>query len=172
MKSSAIDSASGDGARRKEVTGRMVLICLVAFFAAVTAVNAIMIAAAVSTFGGVDTDNAYQAGLAFDREAAAARAQDALHWRVQAKVSPREGVTLIEVVANDAADRPLTGLQASARLAHPADRRADHAVRLEQTAPGRFAGTTEAAAGQWTLEIELLRAGSRVFRSDNRVFLR
>lgn len=150
----------------------MVLICLVAFFAAVTAVNAIMIAAAVSTFGGVDTENAYQAGLAFDREAAAARAQDALHWRVQAKVSPREGATLIEVVAHDAADRPLTGLHASARLAHPADRRADHVVRLDEIAPGRFAGTTDAAAGQWALEVELSRAGRRMFRSDNRVFLR
>jgi nitrogen fixation protein FixH len=172
MKSSASDPISGDGVRPKEVTGRMVLICLVAFFAVVTGVNAIMIEAAVSTFGGVETENAYRAGLAFDREAAAARAQDALHWQVQAKVSPQAGATLVEVIANDAADRPLAGLQASARLAHPADRRADHPVQLHEIAPGRFQGTTAAVVGQWALEIELSRAGTLMFRSKNRVFLR
>ncbi len=40
----------------ERVTGRMVLICLVAFFAVVAGVNAVMIAAAVSTFGGVETE--------------------------------------------------------------------------------------------------------------------
>ena len=35
MKSPASDPISGDGTRPKEVTGRMVLICLVAFFAGV-----------------------------------------------------------------------------------------------------------------------------------------
>ena len=42
-------------AARRELTGRMVLICLVAFFAIVAGVNAVMIRAAVSTFGGVET---------------------------------------------------------------------------------------------------------------------
>ena len=55
----------------------MVLICLVAFFAVVAGVNAVMIRAAVSTFGGVETDSAYQAGLAFAREIAAARRRSA-----------------------------------------------------------------------------------------------
>ena len=79
------------GGRPKELTGRMVLFCLVAFFAVVAGVNAIMIRAAVSTFGGVETANAYQAGLAFAREIAEAAAQDALHWQVKAKVSAGGG---------------------------------------------------------------------------------
>ena len=45
-----------------------------------------MIRAAISTFGGVETGSSYQAGLAFEREIAAARAQDALHWQVKANV--------------------------------------------------------------------------------------
>ena len=64
---SASDSSSGDGRPPREVTGRMVLVCLVAFFAVVAGVNAVMIRAAVSTFGGVETESAYQAGLAFAR---------------------------------------------------------------------------------------------------------
>ena len=57
------------------LTGRMVLACLVAFFAIVFGVNAIMIRAAMSTFGGVETQNAYQAGLAFNHQQADALAQ-------------------------------------------------------------------------------------------------
>jgi len=159
----------GDGP--KEVTGRMVLICFVAFFAVVAAVNAVMIRAAVSTFGGVETESAYQAGRAFERETAAVAAQDALHWQVAGKISADLAATRIEVVADDAGGTPLTGLRASARLVHPADRRADRTVALTEDAPGRFHGTDAPLSGQWALVIELSRDGARVFRSRNWVFL-
>ena len=55
---SAREETTGQGGRPKEVTGRMVLACLLAFFAVVAGVNALMIRAAVSTFGGVETENA------------------------------------------------------------------------------------------------------------------
>jgi nitrogen fixation protein FixH len=172
MNAPAKDSIGRDGRRPKEVTGRMVLVCLVAFFVAVAGVNAVMIRAAVSTFGGVETESAYQAGLAFARETAAVAAQDALRWQVKAKVSAAVDATLVELVATDAGGRPLTGLQAFARLAHPTDKRADHVFELHETAPGRFQGTAGAAVGQWAFEIELSREGARMFRSRNRVFLR
>jgi nitrogen fixation protein FixH len=150
----------------------MVLICLVAFFAVVVGVNAVMIGAAVSTFGGVETEGAYQAGLAFARESVAAHAQDALNWRVQAKVRPAGAVgTLVEIDARDANDRPLTGLHATARLVHPTDKRADQAVTMTEIAPGSFRGTAAAIVGQWNLFIELSRDGP-LFRSKNRIVLR
>ena len=91
MRPPAGDSNSADGRPPREVTGRMVLVGLVAFFAAVAGVNAVMIWAAVSTFGGVETESSYQAGLAFARETAAVAAQDALHWQVKAKRLRRGG---------------------------------------------------------------------------------
>jgi nitrogen fixation protein FixH len=150
----------------------MVLIGLVAFFAAVAGVNAVMIWAAVSTFGGVETGSSYQAGLAFARETAGVAAQDALHWQVEAKVSSVAGATLVEVVATDAAARPVSGLQAVAQLVHPNDNRADHLVVLNEGAAGQFRGYGGPLAGQWVLVIELSREGTRMFRSRNRVFLR
>ena len=39
----------------RPLTGRIVLICLIAFFAVVSIANGIMIRAAVTTFGGVET---------------------------------------------------------------------------------------------------------------------
>jgi nitrogen fixation protein FixH len=130
-----------------------------------------MIRAAVSTFGGVETRNPYEAGLGIGREIAAVEAQDALRWQVNAKVVSEAGATSIKVIATDAAGNPLAGMDATARLRHPTDARADHALTLEPNTTGAFAGRTERLAGQWLLVIELLRNGKRVFRSTNRVFL-
>jgi nitrogen fixation protein FixH len=156
----------------KELTGRTVLLCLIVFFAVVGAVNAVMIRAAVSTFGGVETANSYQAGLAFAREIAAVEAQDALHWQVRASVATDGDDTLIDIVARDENGQPLTGLAASALLAHPTDRRADHEVALTERSAGRYQGRTGKVAGQWSLVTELSRNDQRMFRSRNRVFLR
>jgi nitrogen fixation protein FixH len=168
----ATDQAMANGRRPREVTGRMVFVCLVAFFGVVAGVNGIMIKFAVSTFGGVETEGAYQAGLAFAREAAAVEAQDALHWQVRAKVSTAPDATLVELVARDANDRPLAGLDATARLVHPTDKRADHDVPLDEAAAGTFRGHGEPVYGQWALVIELSRGGNTIFRSRNRVFLK
>jgi len=149
----------------------MVLICLVTFFAVVAGVNGIMIRAAVTTFGGVETESSYKAGLAFAREVAAARSQDNRHWDVRAAVTPGSDAQKVEVTARDAEGRPVTGLTATVRFNHPTDRRSDVAVDLHGTGPGRFAGQSEALAGQWDLIIELDRDGERVFRSRNRVVL-
>jgi nitrogen fixation protein FixH len=159
--------------RPSELTGRTVLICLVGFFVVVGAVNAVMIAAAISTFAGLESDSPYQAGLAFDQEIAAARAQQTLHWQVQAKVARTDGgETLIEISARDADGAPLPGLGATASLVHPTDRRLDRDLAMTPDGPGHFSGTTVTAAGQWDVVIDLSRDGARQFRSKNRVTLR
>jgi nitrogen fixation protein FixH len=150
----------------------MVLICLVAFFAVVAGINAVMVRAAVSTFGGVETGNAYQAGLAFAKEIAAAQAQDSLHWQVKAQVTAEAAATAVDIAARDALGRPLAGLRAAARLVHPADKRSDHIVDLQEIEPGTFRGRAEKVAGQWDLVLELSRGETRMFRSKNRFFLR
>jgi nitrogen fixation protein FixH len=158
--------------RRKEVTGWTVFVCLVAFFAVVAGVNAIMIRAAISTFGGVETESSYKAGLAFSREVAAAQAQDDRHWDVRAVVTPDRAGQLIEVTARDADGRLLAGLTAVARFSHPADRRADVVLDMREAGSGRFVGLAEPMTGQWDLVIELLRDGERVFRSRSRVVIK
>ena len=158
------------GERRRELTGRMVLICLITFFGVVVGVNFVLVEAAISTFGGLETDSSYRAGLAFGREIAAARAQEARHWRVDAKVlSPKDGTTVVEMSVQDSAGRPISGLDASVRLAHPSDRRLDRALAVREDAPGHFRGDTIQAPGEWDLIIELSRNEERQFLSRNRV---
>ena len=150
----------------------MVLVWLLAFFGVVAGVNALMVRLAISTFGGVETANSYQAGLAFAREIAAAESQNARHWRVDTGISTAGAQTLVDLTARDADDRPLANVSATGRLAHPTDMRADRILSFDPAGGGKFQARTDALHGQWILEVDLLRAGERLFRSRNRVFLR
>ena len=159
--------------RSRELTGRTVLICLVSFFAVVFAVNAVMVRAAISTFGGLETASSYQAGLNFARDMAAASAQEARHWRIDARLLPRPDATIqLELSAHDQIGQPLAGLAATVVLVHPTNRRLDHAVEMHSDGAGRFHGTAALAPGQWDLVIELARDDERLFRSRKRMTLR
>jgi nitrogen fixation protein FixH len=150
-----------------------VLLCLVAFFAVVAAVNAVMMTAAVTTFSGVETKNAYQAGVTFAREEAAAEAQESRHWRVNSSLRHEaNGLTQVELSAQDRGGRPLAGLEAIVSLIHPSDRRLDRPVPMQANAPGNFRGAVTPSPGQWDLVIELSRDGERLFRSKERIILR
>lgn len=155
----------------KELTGRKVLLCLVAFFAVVAGVNGIMMTAAITTFGGVETASSYQAGLAFAREISAVQDQDRLGWQVSIRTSGG-GASGVEIVARDRVDQPISGLQMSGRLAHPMDRRLDRPLLLRELGPGVFHADAAQAAGQWDLVIELSQGGVPKFRSRNRLTLR
>ena len=155
------------------MTGWTVFVCLVAFFAIVAAVNGVMMTAAITTFGGVETASSYQAGLAFTREASAVRAQEQLGWKVAVRTPSDGGRTpMIEVIARDRAGEPLTGLYVSGRLSHPLDKRADRVLSWREVAPGIFRADTERSAGQWDLTIELSQGDALKFRSRNRLRFR
>ena len=157
----------------RRLTGRMVLLCLVGFFGVVFGVNGILVHEALSTFGGVDTDSAYQAGRMYEQDVAMAKAQDARRWRVEAKVTPMPGgARRVDVVARDAAGQPLPGMTLSAVFERPIDRRLDRGIAVTEDLPGHFHGSAEIASGQWDLVIELSRQGDRLFRSRNRVVLK
>src|SRR5215470_13629055 len=115
------------------LTGRMVLVALVAFFTVVIGVNGFMTYAAISTFGGVETESSYRAGLAFANEMATVKSQDALHWQVGAKAALDGDMTVVEVTVRDAAGRPVSNLAAAAQLVHPTDRRGDVIVPLSDS---------------------------------------
>lgn len=156
-----------------ELTGHMVLLWLVAFFVAVFAVNAVLVRAAISTFGGVETTSSYKAGQQFEREVATAERQAALHWKVAGTLlRDAAGEAVLNLSARDADGGPLSGLTAKALLAHPTDQRLDHVIALEPTGAGEFRGRTPASSGQWELIVDVYRDTERVYRSRSRVTLR
>jgi nitrogen fixation protein FixH len=150
----------------------MVLALLLAFFGVIFFVNGILVHKALSTFGGVETDSPYHEGQMFGHEVAMAKAQDAQHWQIDAKVTAAAGGgALVDITARDAAGKTLTGMDAAVSLERPTDRRLDRAVVVSKEQPGHFRGTADVAAGQWDLVIELSRQGERQFRSVNRIIL-
>jgi nitrogen fixation protein FixH len=159
--------------KTRELTGKHVLFCLLGFFGVVFAVNGVLVKAATSTFGGVETSSSYKAGLMFEQDVARAEQQDALHWKIDGKLArDRTGAAVLDITARDAKDTPLAGLTAQARLAHPANERLDHVIALSSTTGGLFHGAAQAQPGQWELIVDLYRDDTRVFRSRSRVTLR
>lgn len=162
-----------DSRKPREVTGFTVLLWLVAFFGVVFVVNGIMVKAATSTFGGVETASSYKAGQMFEQEVARAEKQDAQHWQVAGTLTrDKAGEAVLDITARDERGAPITGLSAEARLAHPADERLDHVIALARAGAGEFRGETAAAAGQWELIVDLYRGDDRVFRSRSKIVLK
>jgi nitrogen fixation protein FixH len=160
-----------DTGRPFVVTGRVVLICLIGFFLTVAAVNALMIRFAVSTFGGVETESAYKAGLAFRAEIDASVAQAARSWKVDARVEEGQGGTVVHVAVRDRMELPVPRLTVRIHLEHPADRRRDVAMAVSEQSPGIFRAVADRASGRRILAIELSHDGERVFRAVNRVVI-
>lgn len=159
--------------RSKPLTGRMVLAMLIAFFGTVIGVNVYMMKMAISTLPGTDVDSAYSASLGYEKEIAAARAQEARRWQVEAHIERAAGGgAIVQVNARDASGNPVSGLTFQGRLERPADKRADQEVALAEVGGGIYRGTAEAVApGQWDLVLEGDSSGRRMFLSKNRVLL-
>lgn len=65
----------------RPLTGRTVLICLIAFFGVVIGANLTLAKFAIDTLPGTEVDSAYSASLAYEREIGAAREQAARAWK-------------------------------------------------------------------------------------------
>lgn len=155
----------------RPLTGRTVLLYLIGFFGVILAMNLVLVRVATSSFGGVETGNAYEAGRTFKNAIAAAHAQDARQWSVEAHIDRHGDDSLVTIRAQDAQGNPLTNLRATAVLSHPADKRRDTALELVEVEPGHFRARTTASEGQWYLIIDFEREGEKVFRSKSRIML-
>ncbi len=159
---------------RKPLSGRTVLVWLLAFFGVVMVMNAVMITLAIRTLPGTEVDNAYQAGLKYNSEISAAQAQNARGWKVGAElVRDADAHAAIRIEARDKTGAPLTGLAMSARLMRPIDSRADRVFAITEREAGIYrGGAADVPPGQWDLVIEAGRGGPHLFLSRNRVVLK
>jgi len=157
----------------KPLTGRMVLFMLVVFFGVVFGVNGLLMRLAIQTLPGTEVDSAYSASLAYEKEIAAARDQDARAWKVNAHVQRgADGGATVQVEARDNKGLPMAGLTFQGRFERPTDRRADQPVGLTDVGGGVYRGSAALIApGQWDLVLEGDAAGQRMFLSKNRVLL-
>jgi nitrogen fixation protein FixH len=154
----------------RPLTGWKVLAIFVGFFVTVFIVDGVMAFKAIRTFSGEVNPHPYERGLAYNKDIAAARAQAAREWKVDAHVSraaPAEALVTVE--ARDASGQPVTGVEMNALFAAPADVARDVRVKLAETAPGRYAAKTALPPGQRDLVLTAERDGRELFRSKNRI---
>ena len=155
------------------LTGRKVLLMLVAFFGVVIGVNVIMMKLAIQTLPGTEVDSAYSASLAYESEIAAAHDQNARNWKVDAHIGRDSGGgATVQVEARDKNGMPVSGLKFQGRFERPADRRADQPLALAEVGIGIYRSNAAVIpSGQWDLVLEGEAAGRRMFLSRNRVLL-
>ncbi|MGO8798159.1 MAG: FixH family protein [Roseiarcus sp.] len=166
------DAPSIDEGRR--FTGWMALAILAVFFGTIFCANGSLVYYAISTFSGEQETSPYERGLAYDKEIAAARAQDARAWRVSVNALHFEAgaPALIDITMHDADDQPIQGLAVTAALEFPADKKLDRRTVVNEAEPGDYRADAAMRPGQWDLVIEARRDGERLFRSRNRIVLR
>ena len=164
---------SKPSASPRQLTGLHVLLMLLTFFGVVIGVNVTMMRLAIETLPGTEVDSPYQEGLVYDKEIAAAHAQDARDWQVDAHIArDGNGDATLQVTARDRDGKPMSGLKFLGRFERPTDKRADQAVELSEVGIGIYRGIAAAMPpGQWDLVLEGDARGQRMFLSKNRVVL-
>ncbi|MGE5476452.1 MAG: FixH family protein [Bacteroidales bacterium] len=135
-------------------------------FVVVIGVNGALAYFAASTFTGLETEGAYQKGLAYNENLALAKAQEALGWSVDTKVTPgaigTDGTSVeITVSYRDRAGKPVEGLTVSADVIRPTAKGLDRQIKLPPHGNGVYGGTyTLPARGVWDMDVAANGGGS------------
>lgn len=156
------------------LTGRHVLIGLLAFFGTVMAVNAVMVTVALDSWTGLTTRSAYNDGLAYNKTIADVARQSALGWRVQTTVArigepAADGSIAVRVTADprDGAGAALAGSRVTVQFRHPILEANDFDATLTENANGRYeAVATLPTAGFWKLRVLVVDPMGQTYRSD------
>lgn len=144
----------------------------------VVVVNLIMVRAAIDTFPGLETEDHYRKGLAYNANLEAARRQAERGWQMRhdfaadrsAAAEGRSAGTLTVSFA-DRDGMPLTGLAVTAMLTRPTHGGADFEVPLAELGEGRYGATLSLPfGGQWQARI-LAKGRDAAFQETWRLFV-
>lgn len=155
------------------ITGRMVLIGMVAFFGVVAAVNGVFIYLSLSTFPGVETDGAYRKGLTYNQSLAEAESWRALGWRIDLawrNQGPDRGRFTLKLTGSDGAG--LVGQEVALILRRPVHAEADRNLRLGEGKAGVYGSKIiSMAPGNWDAMVRITRPGKADFMHRQRIIV-
>lgn len=158
----------------KRLTGRHVLLMLLGFFGAVAAANAVFIYLAVSSFPGLETENAYARGLAYNETLRDAEAQRKLGWSVTLDHAATEGGgQRLTVSIRDRAGVPLADLAVAGVLRRPTHEGMDQSLDFRPLGAGRYAAEPSLpAAGQWDIRLSATARDGAFYLLERRLWLK
>lgn len=159
---------------RGTLTGKHVLLMMLAFFGVVFTVNGIFLTKAIGTYTGVVSVEPYVKGLKYNDRIAAGERQAALGWSERLEISRDGRITL---ALTDAEGRPVASLVVKGGIGRPSTSRLDRAVTLTEIAPGTYSAETTGKLddGTWLVFLEARPdkgEGEAVYRLRRRVWLK
>lgn len=150
-----------------QITGRHVLIGLIAFFGIVIGVNIIFVSSAVRSFPGEAVEKSYVQGINYNKTLEKREQQKALGWTAQIgeQLSDSNVRQLIVVVQNkDAA--PVSGLTMTGRLSEHSDDHQQLDLVFTETTTGEYAAELPVELfGRWTTKVAATRSDGATFES-------
>ena len=129
---------------------RLIPWMFVLFFLVVGAVDAVMVTIAVRTNTGLVTEKAYEKGLAYNDNLAAAAAQESWGWRTRAAIDGGRFVFNI----NDKDGKPLRAANVQVRITRPVSAGHDFNLSLVEQADGSYAKQANfPMKGEWQAKV-------------------
>ena len=143
----------------------------------VIAVNAVLVVSAVGTFSGIETEDHYRKGLAYNETIAANKAQQERGWQMDLVFTPYQqtggqhhGDLVITFVDRDG--HPLPNLSVETTLFRPTHEGFDQTVNLVAREAGIYGReVTLPLSGQWEAQVRAEGDGD-VFEMKRRIVVR
>lgn len=153
------------------LTGKHVLLMVIAFFGVMIVANVAFISAALRSFPGVTDEHAYQRGLEYNEKLSARASQASLGWAAEVtEVTRDEETGVIALRMTDASSQPISGLEITAGLRRPADDAQDQSLVFAYRSDGYYETRVAAfAPGVWDLTAQAQNAGGDVFDIEARI---
>jgi nitrogen fixation protein FixH len=146
------EARTAAASRKPGLLGRHVLMMMLSFFGVIVAVDSFMIYRAVSTFGGLETQDAYKKGLAYNQRISRDAEQERAGWKDTVEIG---GVPQhLRIALRDHAGAPITGKRLAAKIGRPATDRFDVTLDFAETAAGLYeAALPVVAEGSWIVDL-------------------
>jgi len=156
----------------RTLSGRGVLLWLLAFFVPVILINVYFIVISVSTFSGEDEQKPYLQGVSYNQTLARREEQQHLGWRmsVSAQRSPA-GKVDFDIVLRNADGTPRCGEKLSGELRHPADELKDKPLVMRPGQSCHYVARIDGVSrGAWDLVLST-PANATPFEASARLWL-
>ena len=139
----------------KPLTGRKVLVIILAGFAIIIAANLSLAVSAITTNPGLEVRNGYIASQKFERRR---ELQDSLGWKADALYE--DGFLVVEVIAVDG--RPAELREFAAVVRRPTHERDDRAPEFKFSGQ-HYSAPIDLARGRWNIDVKAASFDGREF---------
>jgi len=154
----------------RALTGRDVLLSLIAIFGLIFAVNTAFIVISVRTYRGEDEQKPYLQGVEYNHTLAERAKQSDLGWKASIGASRlANGKARIAVSLIQSDGKPMTHAVLVGELRHPADEHRDVPLTLHETGAGEYQADIDVARGAW--DVIVRETGSQPFEASRRLWV-